>query len=223
MRSRESRLFYLFVAIFISLFVTPAFAQNATDEVKVRLTLPGGKSAYRIGEPIRMALTFTSDADGYQLNTTTTKPASPVDEILMTPEEGVSNWLEEYSGKQRYAPDHMAMQKITSTPAIVELPLNNWFRFDRPGKYTVQVKTSRVSRREPRSPEQTIRLARDLRRPDGGVPDVGRKVAAGRARGNSGYLVRYNEAQAMPLIEQALEELGADQGSWFLSNLTRSN
>jgi hypothetical protein len=158
MRSRKRNLFYLLVAILTSPFVTPAFAQNAADEVKVRLSLTAGESAYRIGEPIRLALTFTSDTDGYQLNITTTKPASAVDEVLITPEEGVTNWLEEYSGKQRYAPDHMAMQKITSTPAIVELPLNDWFRFDRPGKYTVQVKTSRVSRREPRSPEQTIRL-----------------------------------------------------------------
>lgn len=158
MRSRESRLFYLLVAIFTSLFVTPTFAQNAADEVKVRLSLPGGKISYRIGEPIRMALTFTSDADGYQLNITTTKPASPVDEILMTPEEGVSNWLEEYSGRHRYSPDYMSTQKITTAPTIVELPLNDCFRFDRPGKYTVQVKTSRVSRAEPRGSGQTIRL-----------------------------------------------------------------
>ncbi len=95
MRSRESKKFYLFVAIFTSLFVTPMFGQNATDDVKVRLSLPGEKSAYRIGEPIHMTLTFTSDADGYQLNTTTTKPASPVDEILLTPEEGATNWLAE--------------------------------------------------------------------------------------------------------------------------------
>src|SRR5262249_31924048 len=38
-----------------------------------------------------------------------------------------------------------------------------------------------------------------------------------------GYLVRYNETQAMLLIEKTLEELGPDRGSWFLSNLTRSN
>src|SRR5262249_55006204 len=38
-----------------------------------------------------------------------------------------------------------------------------------------------------------------------------------------GYLARYNETQAMPLIEQTLEELGPDRGSWFLTNLTRSN
>ena len=93
------------VAIFTPLFVIPAFAQKAGDDVQVRLSLAGGKSVYRTGEPIRLALSFTSDADGYQLNVTTTKPASPVDEIVVTPDEGVFHWLDEYSGKHRYAPD----------------------------------------------------------------------------------------------------------------------
>src|SRR5262245_19025733 len=148
MRRTKRKLYYLLVAIVTALFVIPALAQKAGDEVQVRLSLAGKKSVYRTGEPIRLALSFTFDADGYQLNITTTKPASPVDEILLTPDEGVSHWLDEYSGKRRYAPDHMSLQKITTTPVVVELTLNDLFRFDRPGKYTVQVKTSRVSRPE---------------------------------------------------------------------------
>jgi hypothetical protein len=139
--------------------VTPAVAQTAGADVQVRLSLAGGKSVYRTGEPIRLALSFTSDADGYQLNVTTTKPASPVDEIALTPDEGVFHWLDEYSGKHRYAPDYMMMQKITTAPVIVELTLNDLVRFDRPGKYTVQVKTARVSRAErPRDPVPAIYL-----------------------------------------------------------------
>src|SRR5262245_1038596 len=147
------------VAILMLFFVTPAIAQTAGADVKVRLSLDGGKSVYRIGEPIRLILSFTSDADGYQLNTTTTKPASPVDELRVTPDEGVSHWLDEYSGKHRYAPDYAIMREITATPAIVQLTLNDWFRFDRPGKYSVQVKTRRVSRAEnPRNPAPVINL-----------------------------------------------------------------
>src|SRR5262245_27356039 len=147
------------VAIFTLLIVIPAFSQTAGADVQVRLSLAGGKSVYRTGEPIRLVLSFTSDADGYQLNTTTTKPASPVDEILVTPDEGLFHWLDEYSGKHRYAPDYMMTSKITTTPVIVELALNDLFRFDRPGKYTVQVKTARVSRAErPRDPVPVIYL-----------------------------------------------------------------
>jgi len=155
----KRKLFYLLVIVFTSSFVIPAIAQGAGGEVRVQLSLAGGKSVYRSGEPIRLVLSFTSDADGYQLNTTTTKPASPVDEILLTPDEGVSHWLDEYSGKHRYAPDYSMMQKITPTPVIVELTLNDWFRFDRPGKYAIQVKTGRVSRAEnPRKPAPVINL-----------------------------------------------------------------
>src|SRR5262249_29877866 len=150
MRRVKRKLFYLLVTVFTPSFVIPALAQKPGDDGQVRLSLAGGKRVSRAGEPIRLVLSFTSDADGYQLNTTTTKPASPVDEILLTPDEGVSHWLDEYSGKHRYAPDYMSLQKITTTPTIVELTLNDWFRFDRPGKYTVQVKTSRVSRPERR-------------------------------------------------------------------------
>src|SRR5262249_2997597 len=147
------------VVILMLFFVTPAIAQTAGADVKVRLSLDGGKSVYRIGEPIRLILSFTSDADGYQLNTTTTKPASPVDELRVTPDEGVSHWLHEYPGKNRYARDYAIMREITATPAIVQLTLNDWFRFDRPGKYSVQVKTRRVSRAEnPRNPAPVINL-----------------------------------------------------------------
>lgn len=159
MRRVERKLSYLLVTIFTPFLVIPAIAQTAGADVQARLSLAGGKNVYRTGEPIRLVLAFTSDADGYKLNVTTTKPASPVDEILLTPDDGVFRWLDEYSGKHRYWPDYMSMGKITTTPAIVEFALNDWFRFDRPGKYTVQVKTSRVSRTEqPRDPVPLIYL-----------------------------------------------------------------
>jgi hypothetical protein len=163
MRRVERKLSYLLVTIFTPFLtpflVIPAIAQTAGSDVQARLSLAGGKSVYRTGDPIRVVLSFTSDADGYNLNVTTTKPASPVDEILLTPDDGVFRWLDEYSGKHRYWPDHSSMRKITTTPAPVELALNDWFRFDRPGKYTVQVKTSRVSRPEhPRDPVALIYL-----------------------------------------------------------------
>lgn len=133
------------VAILTPFLVISAIAQTAGADVQARLSLAGGKSVYRTGEPIRLVLSFTSEADGYNLNITTTKPASPVDEILLTPADGVFRWLDEYSGKNRYWPDYMTMRKITTTPVNIALTLNDLFRFDRPGKYTVQVKTRRVS------------------------------------------------------------------------------
>jgi hypothetical protein len=148
MRRIKRNLHYLVIIILTPLFVTPALSQDPGQDVRVRLLLAGGKNVYRTGELIRLTLSFTSDRDGYNLDSTTTKPAHPIDEILLSPDSGVSHWLEEYSGRHRYPPDHSSTQKITTIPTTVELPLNDWFRFDRPGRYTVRVKTGRVSRAE---------------------------------------------------------------------------
>ncbi len=146
MISTRPGLQFLFIGILTFLFAPPVLAQSAAQGVQVQLSLAGAKTVYRAGEPIRLSLAFTSDREGYLLNTTTTKPASPVDEMIVSPGEGVSRWLDEYSGRNRYHPDYMATQKITATPIAVVLALNDWYRFDRPGMYTVRVKTKRVLR-----------------------------------------------------------------------------
>jgi hypothetical protein len=70
MRSVESKLSYLLVTIFTPFFVIPAIAQTAGYYVQARLSLAGGKSVYRTGDPIRLVLSFPSDADSYNLNIT---------------------------------------------------------------------------------------------------------------------------------------------------------
>jgi hypothetical protein len=127
-----------------------ADAQPNAD-VEVRLSLAGGRTVFRAGEPVRLVLSFKSDAAGYQVNTTTTKPASPIDEVVLSSDAGVTRWLDEYSAGGRYAPDYMAMQPLSPDPARVELVLNDWVRFDRPGRYRVRVKTARVLRPSPRN------------------------------------------------------------------------
>jgi hypothetical protein len=148
MRWIKRKLPYLLIVIFTPLYVTSTPSQDNGHDVRVRLSLAGEKSVYRTGEPIRLTLSFTSDREGYIIDATTTKPAHPVDEVLLSPDAGVSRWLDEYSGRHRYSPDYGSAEKITATATTVELPLNDWFRFDRPGRYTVRVRTGRVSRPE---------------------------------------------------------------------------
>lgn len=140
-------LLFILTGILWSLAVAPnIFAQAAAQDVEVQLSLADGKTVYRTGEPIRLVMSFTTSGDGYVLNTTTTKPASPVDQILVAPDSKVSHWLDEYSGSFRYAPDYMSLTGLSSTPSRVELAINDWVRFDQPGRYTVRVKTNRVMR-----------------------------------------------------------------------------
>jgi hypothetical protein len=119
-----------------------AFAQD----VQFTLSLKDAKTSYRSGEPVHLLLTFTAIRDGYNLNEVTTQPASPVDTISVSPDTGVAHWLEDYSGDHRYAPDYATMTSISRKPITVELTLNDVFRLDGPGPYSVKVTTKRVSR-----------------------------------------------------------------------------
>lgn len=146
MTNMERALSLLLLGIIWSATAITAFSQATVQGVQVQLSLAEEKTIYRTGEPIRLTLSFTADGQGYQLNTTTTKPASPVDEVLLSPDAGVFHWLDEYSSGNRYYPDYSSSVTLSSTPTRVELPLGDWFRFDRPGKYTVRVKTRRASK-----------------------------------------------------------------------------
>jgi len=130
-------------------------AQQSPD-VQVHLSIQDGKDSFRAGEPIVLVLTFTAAMPGYQINEITTEPASPVDQILLSPTAGVYPWLDDYSRERRYAPDYETANELQpGRPLTIELPLNGLYRFDEPGRYTVRVTTARVSRAsspDPNSP-----------------------------------------------------------------------
>ena len=54
--------------------------------------------------------------------------------------------MDDYSRKGRYSPDYAGMTQLSDEPSTVELILNDWFRFDQPGHYTVRITTRRVSK-----------------------------------------------------------------------------
>ncbi len=143
-----SRIFRIFICRLLALLAivtatAPAFPQDAVH-VQATLSLSGDKKVYRAGEPVRLVMSFTSDRDGYRLNDTTTKPPSAVDAVTISPKAGVRAWADEYTGGGYY-PDYASTRALSQTPTKVELTLNDWYSFDRAGKYTVQVTTSRVS------------------------------------------------------------------------------
>jgi hypothetical protein len=114
------------------------------DSVQVALALKDGKSTYRMGEAIVLDLSFTANEAGHAINTTTTEPASPVDEIAIAPADGVFPWLEDSSRGHPYSPDYAAIESLSpGTPLHILLPLNSVYRIDKPGHYSVHVKTHR--------------------------------------------------------------------------------
>jgi hypothetical protein len=122
----------------------PQSGSKAALSAKVTLSLAGGKTDYRIGEPILLRLTFIAVA-ATELNTTTTDPASPVDQPIVSPMHEVFAWLADRDGGHPYAPDYSALAQLEPGKSYtIELPLNAVYRFDGAGHYSVHVVTHRV-------------------------------------------------------------------------------
>ena len=134
-----------FTFALILLSACASLAQQNAD-VQVRLSLANGKDFYRSGEPIVLELAFTASAPGYRINVITTAPASPVDQVVLSPAKGVYPWLDDFSRESRYSPDYLTSNELQpGQPVTIELPLNALYRFDGAGHYTVHVITSRIA------------------------------------------------------------------------------
>jgi hypothetical protein len=132
-----------------------AVGQGSSSDVHVKLAVVDSRTSFRVGEPIQLVLEFTADRDGYEADTIPdgTEPTS--DKILVSPASGVTRWLEDYLGT-RMGRDVFAPKQLSATPTRVPFFLNDTIRFDRPGRYSIKVTTSRVlpthGRGESRSP-----------------------------------------------------------------------
>jgi hypothetical protein len=128
--------------------------------VQVHLSVQDGKDFFQAGDPIILALAFTAAVSGFQINAIATDPASPVDQILLSPTAGVYPLLEDYSREGRYSPDYSMQNELQpGRPFTVLLPLNAIYRFDEPGHYTVRVITSRIFKAESPDPKFPDALA----------------------------------------------------------------
>ena len=115
-------------------------------EAHVKLTLAEPKTRYKIGEPIKLIMEFTADREGYVAEVTPDGNEQGTDTVVISPEIGVTHWLDEMTGGQRYLRDVISTQKLSNVPQRVELVLNDTLRFDIPGRYTVKVTTRRVTK-----------------------------------------------------------------------------
>ena len=129
------------------LLVTSAFAQTSSpSDVHVKLSLASTKSVYRMGEPIKLILEFTADREGYIVEIVPDAKEPGLDTVVISPELGVSHWLDEMTAGRRNARDFFSTQDLSNAPQRVELFLNDTLRFDVAGRYTVSVTTRRISK-----------------------------------------------------------------------------
>jgi hypothetical protein len=137
-----------FALFLLLILVTSASAQTlAPPDVRVRLSLVEFKSVYKIGEPIKLIMTFTANREGYVAELISDRKEQWGDDtVVISPDFGVTRWLEEMTGGRRYLRDMSWSANLSNVPQRVELILNDTLRFDIPGRYTVSVTTRRVTK-----------------------------------------------------------------------------
>ena len=123
-------------------------AMNATAQsapcCEVKLSLAGDKTSYRAGEPIIMVMTFKAFAEGYSVGVGVDVNDTIMDEVMVTPAKGVVEWKKQYMRGAKYSSDAISLNRFEDGPVKIELPLNNFVRFESPGRYTVRVNTNRL-------------------------------------------------------------------------------
>lgn len=138
----------LHFTLFLLLFVVTAVSAQTSfpPDVHVKLTLAEAKSVYKIGEPIKLILEFTADREGYEALMLPDRKEAPYDTVVISPEFGVTHWLDDMTGGVQYMRDVISTANLSDVPKRVELILNDTLRFDVPGHYTVSVTTRRVTK-----------------------------------------------------------------------------
>jgi hypothetical protein len=117
----------LLLIVSIVAFLMQGLGQDL-DGVQVRLDLKDGKATYRMGEGIVLDLSFTAKQGGYAINSVTTEPPSPIDEISISPSGGV------FLCRHGLLPDYVFFEELSpATPAHIMLPLNELYGFEKPG------------------------------------------------------------------------------------------
>ena len=106
--------------------------------VSVELAVVGPSTTFHLGEPIVLQLSFFGPPNRYNVNTTVTRTPRP-DEVILTPNTFSKLYPE------GYVPDYAAMAPVSEKPTNIRMTLNEWFRFEKAGRYTVQIKTPRVT------------------------------------------------------------------------------
>lgn len=116
-----------------------AGAQTAASSSVAELAFKDGKTRFRSGEPIVLEITYRPGIEGCFL-VSDTQP-SPMDVVEMTPTEGAFRWVQ---GNGTGSDGSGWEQLKANTPAVMRLTLNDLYRFDEQGTYTVKVRTSHL-------------------------------------------------------------------------------
>jgi hypothetical protein len=132
---------------FLLTYAGCALAADSIPELKVR-TADGG-STYRIGERIRLKLSFTAaKARRYEINEARYDRSGRMgyEWFQVLPAKGWSDPLQDYFQNRVLDGGGLTnFSALSNAPFKLEIDLNEWVRFEQVGVYTVMVQSGRVS------------------------------------------------------------------------------
>lgn len=118
-----------------------AIAQDDGVPIDVRLTVAGDKKVFRMGETIRLNLSYTTKKSGYMA---IMDRRTSIDKVVISPTTGLFDVVKDYYFGDEPPSDSTSLTAISDKATNIEISLNDFYRFERPGKYTVYLITHRV-------------------------------------------------------------------------------
>ena len=120
--------------VLLMLLAGSALAQS--PDVSLRVETASGRTQFRIGETIDMKLTFESTvADKWIVHYTGRRSLFGREEFLVSPKEGTSDPL---GVRKSVGGSEIAGVVVLGKPWSMDVDLNQWVRFERPGRYRVR-------------------------------------------------------------------------------------
>jgi hypothetical protein len=119
----------------------PCLAQETpvateAEGAQVRLETKGGRTQFKLDEPIWLELVFTSHAPGFDVNTADYGDMS--EQVNVTPAEG---WFRHHGSSGH---DYLTTMKLGEEPIRVPVLLNHGIVFEKPGHYEISITTGRL-------------------------------------------------------------------------------
>lgn len=175
MRSRQAIQFGIF-GLFV--VITPVMAAESLDsrrqrdaagnpsDLHFRLQTAGGARSFRPGERIPLALTFWSDSPAkYKLDAGTDDRSGRLasEQFILDRDDVADPYRDYFASGVMYSMmgGLRSFPVLAKEPVTIELNLNEWFRFDRPGTYHLYLKSKRLTRERAlgESGERTVSFA----------------------------------------------------------------
>src|SRR5579859_79121 len=134
------------LVVLVGLWATPAFSGTNPEDLSFQVRFANANSLFHIGEPIEIEISYSTQTEKKYLGSWTS-PSPGLEGVTpaLTPADGVLDLraLRDYMGVAGSVLSSIGY--LGSQPVIQRLDLTDWYRFQKPGHFTVTVRSNEVS------------------------------------------------------------------------------